>query len=84
VDDRVIVDVRQPHEVEANPLPESNARNIPLEELRERWGEIPGEKPLAIICAKGIRSAESVRILKEKGFSDVAYLGGGLFMRVPR
>jgi NADPH-dependent 2,4-dienoyl-CoA reductase/sulfur reductase-like enzyme/rhodanese-related sulfurtransferase len=84
VDDRVIVDVRQPHEVEANPLPESNARNIPLEELRERWGEIPGEKPLAVICAKGIRSAESVRILKEKGFSDVAYLGGGLFMRVPR
>jgi hypothetical protein len=28
-----------------------------------------------------VRSAESVRILLEKGHTDVVYLGGGLLMR---
>ena len=80
-DDRVIIDVRQAHEVKSTPLSKGDARNIPFEEIRERWEEVPKDKPLICICSKGLRSAESVRFLKGKGFSNVVYLGGGYFMR---
>ncbi|MCJ7522312.1 MAG: FAD-dependent oxidoreductase, partial [Dehalococcoidia bacterium] len=83
LDGRTIVDVRQPDEVAASPLTENNAQNIPFGELREKWEDIPRDKPIVVVCAKGIRSSESVRILKEKGFSDLGYLGGGLFMKTP-
>ncbi len=79
--DRLVIDVRQSYEVESMPLSEANVRNIPLEELRKNWEEIPADRPLVAICAKGYRSAESVRILKEKGFHDVAYVGGGFLMK---
>ena len=79
--DRLVIDVRQSYEVESMPLSEADVRNIPLEELRKNWEEIPADRPLVAICAKGYRSAESVRILKEKGFHDVAYVGGGFLMK---
>lgn len=78
---RRVVDVRQAEEAEAAPLLERDALNIPFEEIRQKWEDIPKDKPLTLICAKGLRSAETVRILKEKGISDAAYLGGGTFMR---
>ncbi len=83
LDGLTIVDVRQSDEVVATPLAENNAQNIPFGELREKWEEIPGDRPVIIVCAKGIRSAESVRILMEKGVSGARYLGGGLFMKTP-
>jgi len=79
--DRVIIDVRQGYEVESRPFSEDDVRNIPLGELRKRYDEIPKDKPLVAVCAKGIRSSESVRILKEKGFTDVKCLGGGVLMK---
>ncbi|MFC2060098.1 FAD-dependent oxidoreductase [Chloroflexota bacterium] len=80
-DDRVIIDVRQAREAKSMSLSEEDARNIPFEEIRVRWEEVPKGKPLICICSKGLRSAEAVRFLKEKGFSDVVYLGGGYLMR---
>jgi len=77
----VIIDVRQVHEVESTPLPEVDALNIPAEEIRKRWKEIPKDKSVVCICSKGLRSAESARILKNMGFSDVTYLGGGFLMK---
>lgn len=79
--DRLVIDVRQGYEVESMPLPDKDTQNIPIIELREKCKEIPEDKPLIAICSKGIRSAESVRILKEKGYSDVKYVGGGVSMK---
>jgi pyruvate/2-oxoglutarate dehydrogenase complex dihydrolipoamide dehydrogenase (E3) component/rhodanese-related sulfurtransferase len=79
--DRVIIDVRRNHEVNSMPMSEEGVLNIPFEEIRSRWEEIPKNKPLICICSKGLRSAESVRFLKAKGFSDITYLGGGYLMR---
>jgi NADPH-dependent 2,4-dienoyl-CoA reductase/sulfur reductase-like enzyme/rhodanese-related sulfurtransferase len=80
-DEMVVIDLRRPDELKAAPLPEKDILTIPFEEIRRRWEEIPKDKPLICICAKGVRSAESMRFLKEKGFSDTAYLGGGCLMR---
>jgi len=82
IDDRVIVDVRQESETKARPLRETNVQSIPLGDLRTRWEEVPRDRPIICACPKGLRSAEAVRILKEKGLTDVVYLGGGLLMRV--
>jgi rhodanese-related sulfurtransferase len=79
--DKVILDVRRADEAKSVPLPEGDTLNIPFEEIREEWEGIPKDKPLICICAKGVRSAESVRFLKEKGISNVAYLGGGFLMK---
>lgn len=51
-----IVDIRNPQEVLDNPVFD-NAINIPLPELRERVFEIPTDKPIAVHCAGGYRSA---------------------------
>ncbi len=81
LDDRHVLDVRQEVEIAGQPLPDCDSQSIIPEELREKCEAISRDKPLLAVCAKGIRSAECTRILKEKGFMDVKYLGGGLFMR---
>jgi NADPH-dependent 2,4-dienoyl-CoA reductase/sulfur reductase-like enzyme/rhodanese-related sulfurtransferase len=80
-DDRLIIDVRQASEAKSMPLPQKDSLNIPFEEMRRRWREIPKDRPLICFCSKGLRSAESVRFLKHKGFSDAVYLGGGILMK---
>ncbi|HJT73384.1 MAG TPA: MBL fold metallo-hydrolase [Chitinophaga sp.] len=59
-----IVDVRNSEEVRNKPI-FSNAVNIPLPELRKRIAEIPADKPLAVHCAGGYRSAAASSILED-------------------
>ncbi len=80
-DDRVIIDVRQAHETESKPLPEKDTLNIPFPEMRDKWETIPKDRPIICICSKGVRSAESVRFLKDRGFSNIVYVGGGFLMK---
>lgn len=82
IGDTLLVDIREPGEVKARPLSETNVLYIPIRELRSRYNEIPKDKPVISICHKGIRSGEAMRILKEKGFDNVVYLGGGIMMKV--
>jgi Zn-dependent hydrolases, including glyoxylases len=51
-----IVDIRTRQESASKPIFE-NAIQIPLPELRERLNEIPTDKPIAVHCAGGYRSA---------------------------
>lgn len=58
-----IVDVRNKSEVESKKI-FSNAIPIPLHEIRERYKEIPTDKPVMIHCAAGFRSAAASSILE--------------------
>ncbi len=78
---RTIIDVRTPEEMENDPIPLDGIINIPLEELRKRWEEVPKDKPVLLVCSKGLRSAESTRIMLENGIKDAVYLGGGILMK---
>jgi rhodanese-related sulfurtransferase len=82
--DRLAVDVRLASEAEDKPLTGCECVNIAIEDLRRECERIPKDRPLLAVCAKGIRSSECVRILKEKGCSDVKYLGGGVAMKTRR
>ncbi len=79
---RLVLDVRTRAEFAAAGLPAPpGARNIPLEELRDRAAEVPVDQPVLVICARGPRSFEAARILQERGCDDVVYLAGGVHMR---
>lgn len=69
----MVLDVRTPGEFERGHLP--GAVNIPLDELRERIGELP-EKPIVAYCQVGLRGYLATRILLQAG-RDVANLSGG-------
>ena len=70
-----VVDVRTPAEYAAGHY--DGARNIPLNELRARAGEV-GSKDQAVVvyCASGARSAQAAEILKAAGFTNVTDAGG--------
>ncbi len=65
-----VVDVRDPDEVGAKPLV-PHALHIRLADLRERVNEVPAEKPIAVHCAAGYRSAIGSSILLAAGRAKV-------------
>lgn len=51
-------------------------RNIPVDELRERLGELDKTKPVYVICQSGLRSYIACRILMQYGFECYNFSGG--------
>jgi NADPH-dependent 2,4-dienoyl-CoA reductase/sulfur reductase-like enzyme/rhodanese-related sulfurtransferase len=70
----LLLDVRTPHEFEAGHIPD--AMNIPVDELRSRLNELPGDRQIATYCQVGQRGYLATRILLQDGFS-AANIGGG-------
>ena len=54
-------------------------RNIPVDELRERLGEIEPGKPVYVICQSGLRSYIACRILTGYGYEAYNFAGGFRF-----
>ena len=71
----LLLDVRTPSEVEAGIIPGSV--HIPVDELRNRLGEIPAGRRLVVHCATGLRSYIACRILKSHGWNEACNLSGG-------
>ena len=72
----VLLDVRSEREYATGHLP--GALNIAHTQLRERLGEVPAGVPVRVYCASGFRSYLALRILRQRGWDDVASLSGGL------
>ncbi len=78
-----VVDVRTPAEVKRQPVPECSAVHcIPLDDLRERLGELDLARPTVVVCATGRRSYVAARVLAQSGFGDVRSMTGGVLLRV--
>ena len=71
-----ILDVREPFEAELCCI--TGATLIPLGELPRRLDELDRSAELVVLCKSGGRSARAVSILREKGFSNVRNLSGGI------
>lgn len=54
-------------------------KNIPVDELRERIGEIEKGKPVYVICQSGLRSYIATRILGGYGYDAYNFAGGFRF-----
>lgn len=71
---KILVDIRDPHELEQGAIPGSI--NIPLNELRARVGELNG--PVIVHCQVGQRGHTAARLLTQLGVSVVNLDGGYL------
>ena len=69
-----VLDVRTPQEFALGHLPE--AVNIPVDVLRDRLGEVPRDRKIAVYCQVGQRGYLATRILLQAGFTAVN-IGGG-------
>lgn len=70
------IDVRTPAEFKANRIKEF--KNIPLNELPGRIGELDARKETVVICQSGMRSSKAAAILKKNGFENVVNVRGGM------
>lgn len=50
--------------------------NIPVDDLRERIGELDQSKPVYVMCQSGLRSYIATRILTNLGFNAYNFSGG--------
>ena len=71
-----LVDVRTADEYALGHI--DGALNISLDDLRERIGEIPSDRPVYVYCGVGLRGYLASNILKENGYGDVRNLIGGI------
>jgi rhodanese-related sulfurtransferase len=71
-----LLDVRSIEEAEESPVPGSRTSRIPLDELSGRLEEVEDATEL-VVCGRGTRSSEAVRLLRQRGIA-ARYLGGGL------
>lgn len=71
-----LVDVREPFEYEIARI--DGAQLIPLGEIAERADELQRGQQIIVHCHSGGRSAEAVRLLQERGFTNVYNLEGGI------
>lgn len=76
--DFLLLDVRQPEEHAHVSI--EGARLIPLNELSQRIDELSAhrDRPIVVHCHHGGRSMQATMFLRQKGFSDVKNLAGGI------
>jgi len=71
-----LIDVREPFEYEIARI--DGSKLIPLGEIAGRADELQHEKTIVVHCHSGARSAEAVRLLQQRGFTNVYNLEGGI------
>jgi len=73
----LLLDVREPSEYAA--VHAVNAQLLPLGQVGTRLQDLEAykDKPVAVICRSGRRSAQAVAMLQEAGFTQVVNVQGG-------
>jgi rhodanese-related sulfurtransferase len=72
--EHLVVDVREPDEFAKGHV--HGAVNLPLSELRQRYRNLPRDRPLAVYCQVGQRGYYAVRFLLQHAF-QAGNLSGG-------
>ncbi|MHB8973031.1 MAG: FAD-dependent oxidoreductase [Pirellulaceae bacterium] len=77
-----VLDVRTPPEVQRLPFPGADhAVNIPLDDLRNRLGELDISAETAVTCQTSLRAHIASCILRQAGFTNVHVVAGGTLVR---
>jgi len=71
-----LVDVRRAEDFAAGSMP--NARNIPLEQLGQRIGELRKDRPVILVCQNGRTSGRAASRVRAGGLQEVFVLAGGV------
>ncbi|MBL0243955.1 MAG: rhodanese-like domain-containing protein [Rhodoferax sp.] len=73
-----LFDVREPQETADGVAP--GAKLLPLRQLAARFSEIPNDpkRPILLICRTQNRSSATFKFLREKGYTNVRFVQGGM------
>ncbi len=74
----VLIDIREPAEHASGVA--RGAQLLPMRQLATRLAEIPTDprRPVLLICNTQNRSSATVRALRQRGFTHVRYVRGGM------
>jgi len=72
--DALVLDVREPEEFAGGHLP--RAINLPLSQIRHRYGELPKDREIWICCRVGQRAYYATRFLAQHGYRSRNLSGG--------
>jgi len=71
----ILIDVRTPEEYSLGSI--EGAKNIPVDELRNRLSEFPQDREIIVLCQVGLRAYIASKILRQKRYKNVKNLSGG-------
>lgn len=74
----LIVDVRNRIEVSEVSFDVENYINVPLNELENRFAELPKDKDIVMVCKSGVRSLKTTYFLMNAGYPNVSNMTGGI------
>ncbi len=73
----VVLDVREPWEVQTAPL--ENARHIPMGDIPARaHQELDPDAHIVVVCHHGVRSLNVANWLRQQGFENAQSMRGGI------
>jgi len=76
----LVLDVRDPHELEGELGALPGAVNIPLKQLEQRVGELSTQdrRDIVVVCRTGKRAEVAAQMLQKFGFERLFVLNGGM------
>lgn len=72
----ILLDVREVNEYEGGHI--KGAVNAPLSSLDETELSYPKDEPIYVICRSGNRSAQAAELLKQRGYTEIYDVSGGM------
>lgn len=73
-----VIDVRTPKEFRAGHIDGAINMHVYDKDFSQRLDKLDKKKPVYVYCKVGGRSAEAVETMKEKGFTTIIELDGGM------
>lgn len=74
--DMLLLDVREPYELDIARLP--GAVHIPMAQIPGRLAELDPASEIVVLCHSGGRSLQVARFLEGRGYARVSNLTGGI------
>ena len=74
----ILIDIREPNEHAQGVAP--GAQLLPMRQLSTRLAEISTDptKPVLLICKTQNRSSATLKLLQEKGYTNIKFVQGGM------
>ena len=73
-----VIDIREPDEVADEPLPGTDLRPLPMQQLLRTDTSLSKNERILLVCATGRRSLATAQTLHDRGYTEVVSLAGGL------
>jgi rhodanese-related sulfurtransferase len=72
----IVFDIREPNEHATGVA--DGAHLLPMSQLNQRLAEIPKDQPVLLVCNTQNRSAKVADALRQRGYTQVQYVSGGM------